>query len=75
MTIKSCSNLAPGKQKLLFAKETALRFLTDIQVRTWAVLSKPAGTSPPHCTYLDVAIRCPAVFDDCTSSLLQGLLI
>lgn len=25
--------------------------------------------------YLDVAVRCPAVFDDCTSSLLQGFLI
>lgn len=48
-----------------------------MQVRTWAVLSKPAGTFPPHtpCTYLDVAIRCPAVFDDCASSLLQGFLI
>lgn len=47
MTIKSCSNLAPGKQKLLFAKQTALRLLTDVQVRTWSVLSKPAGTLPP----------------------------
>lgn len=27
------------------------------------------------CTYLDVAIRRPAVFDGCTSSLLQGFLV
>lgn len=29
----------------------------------------------PRCTYLDVTIRCPAVFDDWASSLLQGFLI
>lgn len=46
LTIKSCSNLAPGKQELLFAKQTALRVSIHLKVRIWAALSNPAGSLP-----------------------------
>lgn len=50
---KSCSNLAPGKQKLPFAKQTAPGALIHSKVRLGAVLSHPVGSyHPAPCLYL-----------------------